>query len=288
MSHIPVLLDEMLNCLNPQDGAIYLDCTFGSGGYTKAILNKANCSVIGIDRDENTKIFADKIENKNFKWFNIKFSEIDKLNIMFDGIVFDLGVSSMQIDSAERGFSFQKNAKLDMRMGKNNISAHDIINNTGEGNLADIIYRYGDEVKSRHIAREIIKNRPIENTLELSNIVRKFYPKKNKIDPATKTFQAIRIAVNDELNELKKALNLSKKLLNKNGKIVTVSFHSLEDKLIKEFMNGLINKEKKDKYKKQDDNWILLTKKIISPSLIEIEKNVRSRSAKLRAIMKNC
>ncbi|MDR2526503.1 MAG: 16S rRNA (cytosine(1402)-N(4))-methyltransferase RsmH [Rickettsiales bacterium] len=286
ISHNPVLLNEVLHFLEPQDDKIYLDCTFGAGGYTNAILNSAKCEVIGIDRDVTTKKFADEIKNDRFTYFNMKFSEIDKLNKSFDGIALDIGVSSMQVDNAERGFSFKKEAKLDMRMGQNILSAHDIVNITGESNLSDILYRYGDEVRARKIAKEIVKNRPINTTFELVNIVKKFYPIKNKIDPSTKTFQAIRIAVNDELNELKKVLELSKILLNPHGRLVVVSFHSLEDKIVKDFMNSLVDKTKNDKYKVKEEKFKLLTKKPIVPSKEEIDNNIRSRSAKLRAIEK--
>jgi 16S rRNA (cytosine1402-N4)-methyltransferase len=292
MSHKSVLLSEVLHYLKPQDNETYLDCTFGAGGYTKAILQAAKCHVIGIDRDITTKQFADEINTDRFKYYNMKFSEIDKLMATFDGIVMDIGVSSMQIDSADRGFSFQKDAPLDMRMGNNKISAYDIINRGGEGNLADIIYRYGDEVKARHIAKKIVQNRPINTTFELANIVRSFYPRKiGKIDSATKTFQAIRIAVNDELGELEKVLELSKTLLKPGGRLIVVSFHALEDKIVKNFMNMLVIKEKHDKYKNRQCSFELLTKKPVVPTNWEIADNIRSRSAKLRGIKKcltNC
>ncbi|GMO63974.1 MAG: 16S rRNA (cytosine(1402)-N(4))-methyltransferase RsmH [Rickettsiales bacterium] len=284
--HKSVLLKEVIDALQPQDNKTYLDCTFGAGGYTKAILNSANCKVVGIDRDITTKKFADEITNKNFEYQVLKFSEIDKLGVKFDGIVFDIGVSSMQIDNGERGFSFQKDAPLDMRMGNNDLSANDIINLTGEGNLADIIYKYGDEVKARHIAKKIVENRPIKTTFELANIVRSFYPKREKIDPATKTFQAIRIAVNNELDELQIALNKAKDMLNVGGRIVVVSFHSLEDKIVKNFIKNLTNNNKIDKYKIRQDEFREITKKPIVPTNWEISENIRSRSAKLRGIEK--
>ena len=201
----------------------------------------------------------------------------------------------MQLDTLERGFSFNKEAKLDMQMGSCKMSAYDVVNTFSENDLADIIYNYGDEVKSRHIARKIVEERtikPIETTVELANIVRSFYiGKKLKIDPATKTFQAIRIYINDELNELRKILEDSKDLLNIGGRLIVVTFHSLEDSIVKDFMKkvtGNINKEKKNKYKEEKEfyEFELLTKKPIIPTETEVKDNIRSRSAKLRAIKK--
>lgn len=296
--HVPVMLNEVIEYLKPSDDKIYVDCTFGAGGYARKILERANCKLIGLDRDVSVKIFADDVKNQfgdRFEFYNTKYSDIEKVlnGRKVDGIVLDVGVSSMQIDNADRGFSFQKNSKLDMRMGENSISAYEVVNNYTEEELANIIYNYGDEVKSRHIAKKIVetrKNKPIETTFELADIVRSFYPvRKGKIDPATKTFQAIRIAVNDELNELKKILNISKSILNKDGRLVVVCFHSLEDKIVKDFIKEETNKGKKnDKYsnKKDESDFELLTKKAVMPSNIEVENNIRSRSAKLRALRK--
>ena len=296
--HIPVMLNEVLEYINPKDDEIFVDCTFGAGGYARKILEKANCKLIGIDRDESVKIFANDVKTKfgdRFEFYNDKYSNIEKIldNRKVDGIVLDVGVSSMQVDNCNRGFSFQKNSRLDMRMGNNSISAYEIINNTPEEELANIIYNYGDEVKSRHIAKKIVelrKIKPIETTFELADIVRSFYTgKKGKIDPATKTFQAIRIAVNDELNELRKILEISKKVLNKDGRLVVVCFHSLEDKIVKDFVKQETNKGKKnDKYSKNiiKADFELLTKKAITPNNCEVQNNIRSRSAKLRALKK--
>ena len=297
-NHVPVMLNEVLKYMNPMDNEVYVDCTFGAGGYTEGILEKANCNVIGLDRDPSVKQFADIIKKKfndRFDFYNIKFSDIESIlnGNKVDGIVLDIGVSSMQIDNPERGFSFQKNSRLDMRMGNNQISAYEIVNNTPEKELADIIYNYGDEVKSRHIAKKIVekrKEKPIETTFELADIIRFFYPvRKTKIDPATKTFQAIRIAVNGELDELKKILELSKTILKPNGRLVVVSFHSSEDKIVKDFIKKETKKGlKKDKYSKEENkaDFELLTNKAITPTEEEIKNNVRARSAKLRAIKK--
>lgn len=297
-NHIPVMLNEVLNYLKPKDNEIFIDCTFGAGGYTRSILETAKCKVLAIDRDPSVKKFSDKVKSEfkdRFEFYNMKYSEIeDMLNgEMVDGIVLDIGVSSMQIDETDRGFSFQKNARLDMRMGDGGVSAYDLINGSKEKELADIIYNFGDEVKSRHIAKRIIEKRqikPIETTFELADIVRYFYKgQKGTIDPATKTFQAIRIAINDELNELRKILELSKKVLKVGGRLVVVTFHSLEDRIVKEFVKNNTSKgEKKDKYSSsvKDVEFELLTKKAVAPSSEEIEQNIRSRSAKLRALVK--
>jgi 16S rRNA (cytosine1402-N4)-methyltransferase len=297
-NHTPVMLNEVLQYLKPNNEELYVDCTFGAGGYTRGILEIANCSVIGLDRDPLVQKFADEIKqnfDNRFEFHNIKYSDIETIlnGRKVDGIVLDIGVSSMQIDNADRGFSFQKDSRLDMRMGNNNLSAYEIVNNTDERELADIIYNYGDEVKSRHIAKMIVekrKEKPIETTFELADIIRYFYPKrKGKIDPATKTFQAIRIAVNGELDELKAILELSKKLLNEDGRLIVVSFHSLEDKIVKDFIKTETDKGlKKDKYSKNKNivDFELLTKKAVVPAEKEVEANVRARSAKLRALKK--
>lgn len=297
-NHTPVMLKEVLDYLKPKNEEVFIDCTFGAGGYTRGILEVANCKVIAIDRDQSVKQFADKIKvefKERFEFYNTKYSDIENIlhEKQVDGIVLDIGVSSMQIDNADRGFSFQKNSRLDMRMGGDKLSAYEIINNTEEKELANIIYNYGDEVKSRHIAKKIVERRkikPIETTFELADIVRYFYKGKDaKIDPATKTFQAIRIAVNDELNELKRILELSKKILKKDGRLVVVTFHSLEDKIVKDFIKFETNKgEKKDKYSKNNKevDFELLTNRAVSPSEDEVKKNVRARSAKLRALKK--
>ncbi len=299
--HISVMVNEVLKYLNPKEGDVILDATFGAGGYTKAILDYANCRVIGTDRDENVLKFADVIKNEyndRFEFYNLKFSEIK--NTMeensLDGIVLDLGVSSMQLDNADRGFSFNKEASLKMTMGRNDITAYDVINNYSEKNIADIIYNYGEEVKSRVIAKKIVnyrKTKTIETTTELANIVRScfFEREKNKrIDCATKTFQAIRIFVNDELNELKTILYDSIKLLKSGGRLVIVSFHSLEDKIVKDFFNknGDTKLGKINKYREEKASTIfnVMTKKPVLVSEGEINDNIRSRSAKLRGGIK--
>jgi 16S rRNA (cytosine1402-N4)-methyltransferase len=298
-SHIPVMINEVLDCLGPRDGEIFLDATFGAGGYAKAILDRADCSVIASDRDENVLEFADEIKNKYGNRFNfhaLKFSEVKNVigDDSLDGLVLDLGVSSMQLDDADRGFSFSKDSALKMTMGRNDITAFDIINQYGEKNIADIIYNYGEEVKSRVIAKKIVEYRRkkrIETTVELANIVRScFASKKTNIDNATKTFQALRIFVNDELNELITILNDSIKMLKSGGRIVVVSFHSLEDRIAKDFFNkyGDVKTNKINKYREEEKEttFKVITKKPLIASANEVEINRRSRSAKLRSAIK--
>ena len=286
-----------------------IDATFGGGGYSKTILEKFNVNqLLAIDRDPISKIFAKEIDSKfpNFTLINDKFSKIEEIvnntkfkDKKFDIILFDIGTSSNQIDNAQRGFSFNKSGPLDMRMGASDKNAYDIINNYEEKNLADIIYQYGEERYSRVIAKEIVKNRKIKfisDTIELSNIIKKCLPKKNqlknKIHPATKTFQAIRIYVNDELNELKTSLDKTLKILNKDGLILVVSFQSLEDRIVKDFFNHNSGKRWRSSrhYPELPDKLAtqlkIITKKPILPSASEILENPRSRSAKLRVAQK--
>jgi len=251
-NHVPVMLTEVLSFI-PKDKKINLiDATFGGGGYSRAILKNFNVkNLIAIDRDPISKIFFEELKKDfdNIELFNQNFSKIDellkdseKLIEKYDVIIFDLGVSSNQIDNPERGFSFQKDGPLDMRMGSSNLKAFEVINSFDEKKLADIFYEFGEEKYSRRIAKNIVINRtkkPIENTLELSEIIKKSVPIKQnfkKTHPA-KTFQALRIFINDELNELKIALEKSENLLTKNGLLIIVSFQSLEDRIVKDFFN---------------------------------------------------
>ncbi len=307
--HNSVMINEIISFLPLKKSINVIDATFGGGGYSKTILEKFNVNyLLAIDRDPISKIFAKEIEAKfsNFILINDKFSKIEEIvnntkfkDKKFDIILFDIGTSSNQIDNAQRGFSFKKSGPLDMRMGNSDKNAYDIINNYEEKNLADIIYQYGEERYSRVIAKEIVKNRKIKfisNTIELSNIIKKCLPKKNqlknKIHPATKTFQAIRIYVNDELNELKTSLEKTLKILNKDGLILVVSFQSLEDRIVKDFFNHNSGKRWRSSrhYPELPDKLAtqlkIITKKPILPSASEILENPRSRSAKLRVAQK--
>ncbi|MFN7038121.1 MAG: 16S rRNA (cytosine(1402)-N(4))-methyltransferase RsmH [Alphaproteobacteria bacterium] len=301
--HQSVMLEEALYYLNPEPGKIYVDCTFGAGGYSKAILNKADCNLFAIDRDPDVEKFANIIAKdfSKFKFSLGKFSEISSIlnsyNISkVDGIILDLGVSSMQLDTRSRGFSFMESAYLDMRMGKEGRDAAYVVNNYTEQELADIIYYFGDEKDARKIARKICNEREkaeIATTEKLAEIIRSVKSKKySKIDPATKTFQAFRIYVNDELEELKTIINQVDNLLNENGRLVIVSFHSLEDKIVKDFINIKLGKNRATSRHVpifNDDfrsNYISLTKGAGKPSEDEVKSNPRSRSARLRAIEK--
>lgn len=294
MYHVPVMLKEVLKNLSPKDNETILDGTFGAGGYTKSILDSCNCNVIATDRDENVKIFADDIKTKygdRFNFLNIKFSEVSnyiKKNSL-DGIVLDLGVSSMQLDNAERGFSFNKEARLTMTMGRNNLTAYDIVNDFKEEQIADILYKYGDETKSRLIAKKIVdyrKDKKIDTTVELADIVKSCFGNKYfKINPATKTFQAIRIYVNDELEELRTILFDAINLLKENGRIVVVTFHSLEDGIVKEFFKRNVDCEKNNKFSSTKSKKFVFKEISKSPIIVseeEVLNNPRSRSAKLR------
>ena len=307
--HNSVMINEIISFLPLKKSINVIDATFGGGGYSKTILEKFNVTqFLAIDRDPISKIFAKEIESKfsNFILINDKFSKIEEIvnntkfkDKKFDIILFDIGTSSNQIDNAQRGFSFNKSGPLDMRMGNSDKNAYDIINNYEEKNLADIIYVYGEERYSRVIAKEIVRNRKIKfisDTIELSNIIKKCLPKKNqltnKIHPATKTFQAIRIYVNDELNELKTSLEKTLKILNKDGLILVVSFQSLEDRIVKDFFNHNSGKRWRSSrhYPELPDKLAtqlkIITKKPILPSASEIFENPRSRSAKLRVAQK--
>ena len=253
-NHIPVMLEEVLAYIPSNKEINVIDATFGGGSYSKSILNKFNVNkLIAIDRDPISKVLAeDLIKNfNNFSLINGCFSRIDSLifetqnlNTKYDAIIFDLGLSSNQLDNGERGFSFMKDGPLDMGMGNNDKKASDIINNYSEEKLSDIIFKYGEERLSRRIAKKIVFSRKlklIESTAELADIIKKTFSfaqiNKSKINPATKTFQALRVYVNDELNEITIALNKSIELLKPNGKLIIVSFQSLEDRIVKDFLN---------------------------------------------------
>ena len=319
MNHKPVLSKEVIeNIINPEaSNGIYIDCTFGAGGYTKALLeygiknnidiNKIYC----VDQDLEVLKYWQAIEanfprktqfiHANFKDLN---QELDQMGItQVHGMMFDLGVSSMQIDEPERGFSFQKPAKLDMRMDVNGskISAYDFVNNAKFDELADIIYYYGNETYARAIARAIIKKRDssqkIETTSELADIVKSVVGHRGKslkdggifIHPATKTFQAIRIHINSELDALLSGMQNLLTYLAVNGKMIIVTFHSLEDKIVKNFFQSMVSSKTNEHYKliEQDffiDHKFTMLKNIIVPSDEEVKNNIRARSGKMRVL----
>lgn len=292
--HIPVMLQEVLTALKPQKGEVYVDATFGNGGYTKAILETADCKVIALDRDPTVKIRVNEFKNMYGDRFEFRAGQFgdfaDLVPEKINGAVFDIGVSSMQLDEAERGFSFSKEGALDMRMSQDGISAKDIVNSYDEEALADLIYQYGEERKSRQIAKRIVEyrqNKKIETTTELAEIIYSVIHKKfGEIDPATRTFQALRIAVNDELGELSRGLSGAANRLQKNGRLVVVDFHSLEDRIVKNFFKENGGKRiRVSKYAPelvQDEHLFAEVSKVIMPTAEECGKNPRARSAKLR------
>ena len=291
-SHIPVLCDEVLEGVLSSNCKICIDCTFGAGGHSQAILKRATDSVIyAFDRDITSEVFFNEIKEEytenRIKFFHTRFSNVAKILKEYygiekvDSVLFDLGVSSMQLDSAERGFSFLHDALLDMRMNYNDkVTASDFVNELSETEMADYIFYYGGERYSRKIAKAIVNYRvkkKISTTFELANIIRSVIKGYSKIDKATRTFQAIRIWVNDELNELKSALNNIIPLLNDNAVIAVISFHSGEDRVVKNIFRDIVRNTK---------GFKLLNKKVIVPTRQEVLKNNRSRSAKLRFLQK--
>ena len=303
--HKPVLINEILQALKPKDNEVFLDTTFGAGGYSKAILEAANCKLYAIDRYESAKKFAVVLENKfpkNFTFLRGKFSDcielLAKENVTeLDGMVFDIGVSSMQLDDKSRGFSFDSGARLDMRMDQENpFSAYELVNETSEEELAKIIKEFGEEPKARQIAKKIVlarKTAPVKTCHDLAQIVRSLYFGYSKTDPATRTFQALRIYVNQELDELKAALASSIALLKKGGRLVVVSFHSLEDSIVKSFLKKEAGLDQtysrympENTQEKSVKNFHVITKSAISPSKEEVAANVRARSSRMRVAVK--
>lgn len=301
LNHIPVLLDETIQNLNLTDNGTYVDATLGMGGYTEKILTLSNCKLVSIDRDpvaiKNAaalkKRFGTRLQIVNGLFSNLdqilKELSISKIN----GITFDFGISSPQIDNPERGFSFRYNSALDMRMGNNEFSAKDLINNSDEAVIEKILREYGEEKQARKLSRAIFASKPIKTTRELTKVIYSILgaPKKDKIDPATRTFQAIRIAVNNELEEIRLGLATALKYLAPKGRILAVSFHSLEDRIVKKFftenssLKGNINRHLPPS-KNISPQLKVITKKPILPSNNEINRNPRSRSAKLRVAEK--
>lgn len=298
------MLPEVLTHLSPKDGEVYVDGTFGAGGYTAAILDAADCHVIAIDRDEAAVARATALKEKyggRFTFLRGEFGNIVELLSSHDlgkvnGFVLDLGVSSFQLDEGDRGFSFRFDGPLDMRMDRAaEKTAADIVNHYGEERLANVIYEFGEERLSRRIAKKIVERRRTENfesTSDLADLVRSCVPKspRDKSDPATRTFQALRIEVNDELGELDRALEASKDILLPEGRLVVVSFHSLEDRRVKQKLREQSGVQAGGSRhmpvmagETSAATMKILTKKAVEASAKELAENPRSRSAKLRA-----
>jgi len=289
--HVPVLLKEVLTCLDPKEGQSYLDLTAGYGGHAEAIMeltNKPQAAVL-VDRDDNAvKELQQKFDGSDAKIVHSEFlstlEALDSENRRFDMILADLGVSSPHLEDSERGFSFSRSGPLDMRMDRRqSFDAGSLVNSADQTELANIIRSYGEEPRANAIARAIIRSRPIADTGQLATIISQaagFRARHGKIHPATKTFQALRIAVNDELGQLEKGLPLMARLLEPGGRLAIISFHSLEDRLVKRFFSEHAGNT-------YDAELTLLTKRPITASREEIVSNPRARSAKLRACRKN-
>lgn len=299
--HKPVLIDEIVDICAPIQG-VWLDGTFGAGGYSKALLKAGASQIIGIDRDPLAHEMASEWIGDyggKIQLHHAPFSDMSQFAdpLSLDGVVLDIGVSSMQIDQAERGFSFMKDGPLDMRMSQAGRSAADIVNETEERELANLIYQFGEERQSRRIAHAIVearKSAPLIRTKELADICEAILPRKKPYEPhpATRTFQALRIAVNGEFDELKAALEAAVDLLAPNGFLVVVSFHSLEDRIVKQFFAQEAGKNQSvSRYQPlptdlAEPKLKIVTKKPVTASDEELEQNPRARSAKLRVAQK--
>ncbi|HEX9555994.1 MAG TPA: 16S rRNA (cytosine(1402)-N(4))-methyltransferase RsmH [Reyranella sp.] len=303
--HVPVLAREVVDALRPRDGGRYVDGTFGAGGYSSAVLDRAQCQVIALDRDPDAiaagQVLAERYAPR-LRLIEGRFGDMAELLSAegvdeVDGVALDLGVSSMQFDQADRGFSFRASGPLDMRMERSGPSAADLVNEADEAELADIIWRYGEERKSRRVARAIVEARrqkPIETTGELAEIVRRAVgPQgRDESDPATRTFQALRIAVNDELGELERGLAAAEQVLAPGGRLAVVSFHSLEDRAVKQFVRARAgrvpapSRHAPPRAQNRAATLSDLTRKPVLPSADEIAKNPRARSARLRVAEK--
>lgn len=302
--HIPVLAQEVLQAIAPRKDEIYVDATFGRGGYSALILDAAECRVIGIDRDpqaiEAGKEFEARYPNR-FQILKGNFGELKELLAdagitQVNGVAFDIGVSSPQLDQAERGFSFRNDGPLDMRMGDEGETAADIVNHTPEKDLADLIYKYGEEHDSRKIARAIVARRTEQEftrTADLANVIAGVIRRRDEIHPATKTFQALRIAVNDELNELEKGLRAAEDMLAPEGRLAVVTFHSLEDRIVKDYFRKRSGREAAgSRHRPLAQAMVAPTLRIeknkpVTASEEELRRNPRARSAKLRVAIKN-
>lgn len=295
-AHIPVLLAEVVAALKPHDDGLYLDGTFGGGGYSEAILRSANCQVVALDRDPAAvkrgeplaRLYAGRLT-----LIEGRFSEMERLLAPLGiehvaGVALDLGLSSAQIDDPARGFSFRADGPLDMRMSAEGRSAADLVNSADETELAAIIRDYGEERFARRIARAIVAARPLARTGELVAAIRSVVPQTGSIDPATRTFQALRIAVNEELDELDRGLAAAERLLEPGGRLAVVAFHSLEDRRVKDFLRqrgGAAPQASRHlpQTRTPAPSFRIIERKPVAPSAAEIARNPRARSARLRA-----
>jgi 16S rRNA (cytosine1402-N4)-methyltransferase len=296
MSHVPVMLGEVLDVIAPRDGAHYIDGTFGGGGYSRALLDAAECSVLGIDRDPDAIARGQNLVTQYAGRLTLVQGEFSAMDTLFtgqsDGVVLDLGVSSFQFDEAERGFSFREDGPLDMRMSKAGVSAADVVNSSDEKTLIEIIGGLGEEKQARRVARAIIAARPFTRTQALAEVVSKALGPaalRFPIHPATRTFQALRIYVNDELGELERGLEAAERVLKAGGRLAVVAFHSLEDRIVKRFLNvrsesaPLASRHMPAAKPAHPQTFQLMGSRPRTPGPAEIAQNPRARSAKLRA-----
>ena len=297
--HYPVLLNEIISIITPQHGGTFIDCTFGQGGYTKKILSYDNTQVIALDRDKKSKSQADKLKEKyegRFIFKNQRFSKLNNLklkNKYIRGIIFDLGFSYTQIKDETKGLSFRSSGELNMRMGINNFSAKDVINKLQSDDLQKIFRYFGEEKEAKKIANKIVSERTNNeiDTQDLVNIIDSVKRRKNfKIHNSTKVFQAIRIFVNKEISELIYGLINATRVLKKGGILAVVSFHSLEDRIVKYFFKSLSENKSISRYQpktiQSEPLLYMKQRKPIMPSREELSKNIPSRSAKLRFVIK--
>ena len=301
--HIPVLRAEMLAALAPRDGGVYLDATFGGGGYSAAILDAARCTVFAIDRDPDAIARGAALAARyapRLRLIEGRFGDLVELLAAegvgaLDGVVFDLGVSSFQLDEPERGFSFRADGPLDMRMERSGPTAADLVNTLDVRALADVLHEFGEERAARRIARAIVAARaeaPIETTSRLAAIIRAVLPPdRSGIDPATRSFQALRIRVNDEIGEIERALAAAASLLAPGGRLVVVAFHSLEDRPVKRFMVEAAGRapapsrhDPRGLLARPTPRFRLATARALRPGSAECAANPRARSARLRAL----
>jgi len=304
MGHEPVLIEEVLDALKPRAGETFLDATYGGGGYSRRILAAADCAVLGLDRDLDAIERAEAHAEKDGRLTPLlgRFGDLDTvaLNAGFgpvDGVVFDFGVSSFQLDEADRGFSFMRDGPLDMRMGQAGASAADVVNALPERDLANIIFKLGEEKRSRRIAAAIVQRRTertFTTTLDLADTIEVAVGgrKGERIHPATRTFQALRIAVNAEFDEIAAGLSGAERVLKPDGRLVVVTFHSIEDRIVKRFLaarsgkTAAVSRHLPGSIESEQPGFQLINQRPLTPGNEEINANPRARSAKLRAAIR--